>query len=176
MADELRDVRSGGGAVNLAWGRYLLQMAIPKECDAVRHDHGFFLVMRYEYERNSHFTLKRLQFQLHLPPEVRIQCGKRLIQQQEPWPVNQRACQRYPLLLSAADCCWFGACERSHLHHGESFGYASGNVGHRYFLHAQTVGDVFADGQVRKKRVMLKYGVDAPPIRRKAVKTFVAHP
>ena len=103
VPDELRDIRRRRTAVNLARSRYLLQFSRAQQRDAVRHHHRLFLIMGHEDEGNPHFALQRFQFHLHLPPQVRVQRRKRLIQQQQSWAVHQRPCQRNSLLLAAAD-------------------------------------------------------------------------
>ena len=56
-----------------------------------------------EHESDSYFALQGLQFHLHLPAQVRVQRGERLIQQQQSRAVHQRPRQRYALLLASAD-------------------------------------------------------------------------
>ena len=58
VADELRGVSSRRAGINFAGRGHLLQFTHAQQCDAVRHDHGFFLIMGHEHESDSDFALQ----------------------------------------------------------------------------------------------------------------------
>ena len=103
VSDELRCVGSRRPAVDLARRRDLLQFSHAQQGDAVRHDHGFFLVVRHKHERDADFALQGLQLHLHLAAQVGVQRRERFVEQQQLRPVHQRAGQSDALLLAAAD-------------------------------------------------------------------------
>ena len=103
VADELRGVGGRRPVVNLSGRSDLFQFPHAQQRDAVGHDHGLFLVMRDEDERDSDFALQRFQFHLHLAAKVGVERGERLVQQQQAGTVYQGAGQGDALLLSAAD-------------------------------------------------------------------------
>ena len=88
VADELGGVGGCRPVINLPRRSDLLQFAHAQQRDAVGHDHGLFLVMGNEHERDSDFTLQRFQFHLHLAAKVGIERGKRFVQQQESGTVH----------------------------------------------------------------------------------------
>ena len=117
VADELRGIGGCRPVVNFARRRHLLQLAHAQQSDAVRHDHGFFLIMSDKHERDSDLALQRLQFHLHLAAKIGVQRRKRLVEQQQSRPIYQRAGQSDALLLSAADFRRLGPGVWRHLHH-----------------------------------------------------------
>ena len=48
------------------WITQLFDVAIEHDGNAVRHRHGFFLIVGDEYKSDPQATLKQLQFNLHL--------------------------------------------------------------------------------------------------------------
>src|SRR6202047_2725728 len=87
VSNKLSDISGGRSSVDFARRRHLLQFARPQQRYPVRHHHCFFLIVSDEDERNADFALQRFQFHLHLPPQIRVQRGKRFIQQKQPWTI-----------------------------------------------------------------------------------------
>ena len=73
VADELGYIGGRGTGINLARCGDLFQFSGSQQRDAVRHDHGFFLVVGDEYKCGSDLALKRFQFDLDLPAEIGVQ-------------------------------------------------------------------------------------------------------
>ena len=82
-------------------GANLLNLAQVEDCDPVTHREGFFLIVRHKNKRNSHPSLDRLQFHLHLLAQFEIQCAQRLIEEKHLWMVDQGAAESDTLTLSA---------------------------------------------------------------------------
>ena len=106
VSDELGSVGGRGTVIDFARRCDLLQFSHAQQRDAVRHHHGFFLIMRNKDEGDADFSLQGLQFHLHLPPQVGVERRQRFIEQQQSRTVHQSAGQRDPLLLAAADLRW----------------------------------------------------------------------
>ena len=128
VPNKLRRVGGGRPAVNFARRRHLLQFSRAQQRDPVRHHHRLFLIVGHEDERNADLALQRFQFHLHLSPQIRVQRGKRLIQQQQSRTVHQRPRQRDPLLLSSADFRGLRLRVRRHLYFFQRFRYARCNL------------------------------------------------
>ena len=73
VADELGHIRGRRTGLDLARCGDLLQFSGSQQRDAVRHHHGFFLIVGDEYEGGSYLTLKGFQFHLHLPAQICVQ-------------------------------------------------------------------------------------------------------
>ena len=175
MANELGGVGGGRAAVNFSRGRHLLQFALAQQGDAVRHDHGFFLIMGDKYERDSDFALQRFQFYLHLAAKVGVQRGEWLVEEQQARAVYQRTGESDTLLLSATDFRRFGTGVSSHLDHIQRLfdpgcDFLFGQPGD-----LQSVANIFRDREVREQRVVLEYGVNPAPVGRQVVEAFAAH-
>src|SRR5580658_9452148 len=164
MPNKLRRISGGRPAIYFPRRRHLLQFSRAQQRDAVRHHHRFFLIVGDEDERNADFALQRFQLHLHLPPQVRVERGKRLIEQQQSRAVYQRPSQCNPLLLSSADFRGLRLGVRRHLYFFQSF------------RHAQPISHVLLYGEVGKQRRVLEYSVHAAPVRWLAVQSFLAHP
>src|SRR5579863_3214474 len=146
--------------VNFAWSGDLLERAVAQQRDAIGKRHRFFLVVRDEEKRDADFALERFQLALHLLPQIRIERRQWLIQQQKLRPIDERASQRYTLLLPAAEPRRLRVGKFAHLHHLQRLIDAAADFSLRRLLHAQTIRYVVAHAQMRKQRILLKYGVD----------------
>jgi hypothetical protein len=90
--------------------------------------------------------------------------------------IDQGTCQGYSLLLASAQFRRTTIGEVGHFHHLESTVNASGDFGCGCASYAQSVGNIFADGEVRKECVILKDGIDTTPVGRKQIQTRAVHP
>ena len=166
VANELSGIGSGGVMVDLARRGDLFQFSLSQQRDAIRHDHGFLLIMGDKDERDANFALQGFQFDLHLATEVGIERGERLVEQEQARPIHQCPGQGDALLLAAADLGGFRTRKDRHLHHGQCLFDARLNFGFRQLGDAQAIAHVVLDRQVGEKRVVLKDGVDAAAIGR----------
>ncbi len=101
-----------------------------------------------------------LQLELHLLPQLEVQRAERLVEQQHAGPVDQRACQRDPLLLPAGELPGGAAAELFQLHHLQGPRDLLRALGRRHPPHAEAVGDVLPHAHVREQRVVLEDGID----------------
>ena len=74
--------------------------------DTVRHHQCLLLIVRDHDEGNSHDVLKALELDLHLPAQLLVERGERLIQQQHSRALHQGAGQGDPLALAAGELVW----------------------------------------------------------------------
>ena len=61
----------------------LLELALVHNNDAVGERHSLFLIVGYEYDRDAEVALDLLQLLTHLLTDLRIECGERLVEQQQ---------------------------------------------------------------------------------------------
>ena len=147
----------------------LLDVTVEHDRDAVAHRHGFFLIVRDEHERNSESCLQQFEFNLHLFAQLAVERTKWLVEQQDARAIDECACDRDALLLTARHLSRAALGELGHLHHVERFGDARGDLRFCDTLLPQTVSDVFCHGHVREERVVLKDGVDIALVGRHAL-------
>ena len=69
--------------------------------DAIAHAHGLDLVVRDVDGGRAHLLLELLQLTARAGPQLRVQIGQRLIEQEHGWLAHERAGQRHPLALAA---------------------------------------------------------------------------
>ena len=81
----------------------LLDAAMVHDRDSIRGHHGFGLVMRHVNGGDVKFVMQAADFEAHLLTQGRVEVGQGLVQQQNGGPDNDRAGQRHPLLLTAAE-------------------------------------------------------------------------
>ena len=101
VADEPRDKRVGGPIIELIGRSKLLQFAHRKHCDAVGHRQGLSLVVGHQDAGHAQALLQAPDLSAGLQPDLRVQVGERLVQQQHLRFLDQRTRQRRPLLLAA---------------------------------------------------------------------------
>ncbi|MNO97278.1 hypothetical protein D3C76_889790 [compost metagenome] len=121
-----------------------------------------------EDEGDAQLALQLFQLALHLFAQLQVQRAKRLVQQQYPWPVDQRAGQGHALALAAGELRRLAFAVARQGDHGQRLfgaGMALG-LGHAFYL--QPIGDVVAHVHVREQGVVLEHGVDVTLVGRYA--------
>jgi hypothetical protein len=101
-----------------------------------------------------------------LEPEPGVEVGERLVEEEEPGPVGDRARERNPLLLAAGQ---LGGPPREHRVQPEVRAHIPclcTPLRLRHPLDLQRVGDVVDDGHVRVERVVLEDHRDVSGARR----------
>ena len=76
-------------------------LPLPHDADPVRHGQGFLLVVGDEQGRGAEPLLQRADLLPQLQPDLGVQRGQRLVEQQYPGLDGQRPGQRDALLLAA---------------------------------------------------------------------------
>ncbi|MCY1235760.1 hypothetical protein D9M72_483890 [compost metagenome] len=119
-----------------------------------------------EHERLAGLLLDRLELDLHGLAKLRIECRKRLVEQQHVGIGRQRSHQSDTLALTARQLGRKSACEFLQLYEFQKFRYPLLDLPVVDPLQFQTEGDVLRDGHVRKQRIILKHDVHVAPVRR----------
>ena len=111
-------------------------------------------------EGNSHGVLEALQLDLHLPAQLLVERGERLVQQQHPRALHQGAGERDPLALAAGELVGAPAFQPVELDHGEGVPGPLFERGAANAVHAQAVGDVVEDAEMGEEGVGLEHHVE----------------
>jgi hypothetical protein len=164
-AEEPRDECGDRPLVQLLGAAQLLEPAGVHDADPVGHRHGLVLVVGHVDERDPDLGLDPLELELHLLAQLEIERAERLIEEEDPWPIDQRPGQRHALLLPARHLRRLPALVPRELHELEHLPDARSHVGIADPLPPRAERDVLEDVEVGKQRVALEDRVDVAPIR-----------
>ena len=110
---------STGLVVELAGRGHLQHAPVVQHGDPVGHRHRLLLIVRHDDERHADLVLETLELDLHLSPELAVERCERLVQQQDPRALHDRAGQRDSLALPAGELMRPAVCLRDKVHLGE---------------------------------------------------------
>src|ERR1700722_3058118 len=80
LPDELRRIGRRRFTVDRSRSGNLFQVSGTKQSDAVGECQRLLLVVSHENKSDAYFALQRFQFDLHLAPQIGVQCGKRFVE------------------------------------------------------------------------------------------------
>src|SRR4029453_11824443 len=89
--DELRHEQVSRTIVDFEWLTDLFDHAIVHDDDAVRHRHGFYLVVRHIYRRRFQTLVQRLDLGAHRDPQLGVEVRQWLIEQEHLGIAHDRA-------------------------------------------------------------------------------------
>ena len=81
----------------------LLDPALVEDGEAIGHRERLLLIVRDVDERDADLALDRLQLDLHLLAELQVERAQRLVEEQYPRLVHDRARERDALALAARE-------------------------------------------------------------------------
>jgi hypothetical protein len=116
-------------------------------------------------EGHAEPALQLHQFPLRRFAQLLVECGERLIQQQNLWSPRQRTRERDALPLPAGELLGLALLEPLELDQRHHLGNAGVDLGARHARALQAKGDVVSHGKVRKQRVALEHHVDRALMR-----------
>ncbi len=166
-ADEVGDEAVGRILVDVTRRADLLDAALVEDGESVAQRQRLVLVVGDEDEGDADLALDRLELDLHLLAQLEVERAERLVEQQHPRPVDERAGQRDALALAAGELRRPAVAEvLAEPHHVQRLQRAP--RGARLLadlLDPQPVLDVLEHVHVREQRVVLEDGVDPRPGR-----------
>ena len=102
-ADEAGDELGRRALVDLGGRADLLDPAVVEDREAVAHRERLLLVVRHVDERDADLALDALELDLHLLAQLEVERAERLVEQQQPRAVDDRARERDALALAAGE-------------------------------------------------------------------------
>ena len=165
-AEEVGDELGPRALVELGGRAGLLDPARVHHGDGVGHGHGLLLVVRDVHERDADVLLDALELDLELLAQPQVERAERLVEQQRPRAVDERAGERDALLLAAGELSRLALAEAAELDELERLADALGDLGLGDLLALEPEGDVALDAQVREERVRLEDRVDVALVGR----------
>ena len=114
-------------------------------------------------------ALQALDLDLHVEPEVAVERGERLVEQQDRGLDGERAGERHPLLLAARQLARQALAEAAELDDVEEARDAGLDLGPAHAAGAQAVSHVFHHGHVREERVVLEDDADVALVGRQMI-------
>ena len=133
--------------------------------DAVRHGHGFLLVVGHVDERDAYLGLDPLQLDLHRLAQLQVKGTKRLVEKEDTGMVDQRTRQRHALLLPAGELVGSSPLVARQLHQLEHGAYLPRDFRRIHLAPSQPESHVLEDAEVGEERVVLEDGVYVTPER-----------
>jgi len=165
-AEEVRDERGVRLLVDLARRARLLDAPTVHHRDAVAHGEGLFLVVRDEDERDPDVVLDRLQLDLQVLAEPRVQGAQGLVEEQDARREHERARERDALLLPTGELRGLAVLEALQANELEDPAHLALPVLLVKPLVLEPEGHVGGHVEVGEERVALKHRVDVPFVRR----------
>ena len=159
---EFRNEGRRGPVIQLIGSRYLLQPAIVHDADPVRHGQGLFLVMRDEQRGGAQPLLQGADLLTQLQPDLGVQRGQRLVEEQDPGLDGQRPGQRHPLLLAAGQLVRVLLALGGQADHVEQAGGPPLPLGGAEPAHPQPEAHVVQRRHVWEKAVALEHHAHVP--------------
>ena len=163
-----------GPLVELGRTAELLDVPLVHDGDRVGHRHRLFLVVRDVDERDLDLVLDPLELQLQLLAELQVERSERLVEEQHPRTVDERARQRHPLLLTTGELLRLAVLATGEVDELEHVAHAFLHVRLAHLAALETECDVLVDGHVREQRVALEHRVDVALVGRQADHVAVA--
>ena len=155
--------------VDLDGGPDLLDQAVLHHDETVGDRHGLELVVRHEDRRDVKPLLELPDLLAHHEPEVRIEVGEGLVEQQDLRFETERPGKGDALLLAAGELVDHPIAERPQFDHIEEFLDPGGDLLLRPLVDLQAVTDVFRHGHMGEKGVVLETDPSVPEVRRQVV-------
>ena len=100
-ADEARDEGVGRTFVEIALRADLLHLAVGHDDQPVGHGQRLLLVVRDHHRGQAQLLLQLADLDAHLLPQLGVEIGQRLVEQQDVGLDHERAGERHALLLPA---------------------------------------------------------------------------
>ena len=149
-AREARDERVGGRLDELGRRPELDEAAVDEHADPGRERGGILEVVGHQQRRNTDLMEKITQLEADGGACVRVERGRRLVEQQDLRPAGKRPRERDPLALPARQLVRAGS--------GQMGDPEALQQGRRAFPSAE--GDVLGNAEVREQRVVLEHVTD----------------
>ena len=177
-----RPTKPGDEPVGRALVEVLLRAHLPH--GAIVHDHepvghrqGLLLVVRDHDGGEAELLLQLADLDAHLLPQLGVEVGQRLVEQQHVGPEDERARQRHPLLLAARKLARQALAQMLEADQPQGLGDAAARSPSLDLAHLQPEGDVLRHRQMREERVALEHqaGVALPRRQRRDVALAQPH-
>ena len=123
--------------------------------------------MRHVNEGDADVVLEALDEELHLLTQLQVEGSERLVEQEDSRTVDERACERDPLLLTSRELTRLALSVPAQLDEVEHFLDLAFEDSSPRALSPQAEGDVLEDREVREEGVALEDRVDVPLVRRR---------
>ena len=165
-ADEVGDEGIGRLAVDLDRRCRLQDPAVAHDDDQVGHGHRLALVVGDDDGGDAEPLLQLAQFHLHGLTQFGVERRERLVEQEQLWRQRERTGDRHALALAAGELCHRPVGKAGQMDQRQQLVDALLLLFLRGAANAQRIGDVVADGQMRKQRQRLEHHAEIALVRR----------
>jgi len=133
-----------------------MEAAGAQDGDAVAEHQRLALVVRDVEHRRAEALLEALELRAHLDPELGVEIGERLVQEECLRPADERASRRDALPLPSRQLGWSPPEQGSAADYGSSLLYSAPRLSPFDAPGTQAEPDVLLDRKVREERVALE--------------------
>ena len=163
-ADEARDEGGLGPIEYGARRRCLLDATLIHHDNEIGESQRLVLAVGHVDEADAELPLEALQLLAHAHAQERVECGKRLVEQQHARIGDERARERHALLLPAGQLRREPLRLGLHLDKAQHLTRLGATLDLRHTAHAQAERDVVDAVEMREERVALKHHRGAPSL------------
>ena len=136
---------------------FILDAAVIYHHHMIGQRHGFFLVVGHVDEGGADALLDRLQFILHLAPQLEIERAQRLVEQQHCGFHHQSAGQGHALPLAAGELMGLLLERMLEADQAQHLLRPGRPLRLRHTLHPEAEGNIAADAHMREQGVVLEH-------------------
>src|SRR6266536_5301956 len=165
-ADEIGDEGIARQVIDLGRRADLLDDAVAHHDDAVGDGQRRLEVVGHVDGRDAELPLQLLQLDPHLRPELGVEIGQRLVEEEHGGREDEGAREGNPLLLAAGELRRAPARQLPHLHEVEGPAHPLGDLALRFAPHPETIGDIVEDGHVGPDSIGLEHHGEPAALRR----------
>ena len=168
-ADEAGDEQVGRPLVALERRSQLPEVAVLHHRDAVTHRHRLDLVVGDVDGRRTEALLELRDLGAHLHPQLGVEVGERLVEEEHRRLADDRPTDRDPLPLAAGELARLALEQVGDVEDLRRLGDEPFDLGGRRLADAQAEVDVLAHRHVGVERVVLEHHRDVAVLRRQVV-------
>ena len=165
----------GGPVKDLLGLANLQNVAGIHDNDPVCQGDGLLMIVGHDDGGDAQLLLDALDLHLHLYPELGVQVGEGLIQQQNGGTGHQSPGQGHPLLLTAGELPGITLVHAGKLYQSEHVLHPLTDLVFGQLLELQTKGHVFKNRHVGEQRVILEENADIAAVGGDSGNVFAVH-
>jgi hypothetical protein len=163
---EVRDEAGARPLVQLLRHADLEHVPVLHHRDAVGERQRLLLVVGHVHGRDAELALELPDLAADLHPDLGVEVGQRLVQQQDVRVEHEGTRQRHPLLLAPGELAGVPALEAGEIDLAQPLGHARRDLGGGELAQLEAVGHVARHRHVRPERVVLEHHADVPLVGR----------
>ena len=157
---EPRDERVGRPVVDVVRGADLLDLAVRHHADPVTQRHRLHLVVGHVDRGHRQLAVQALEVPAYLGPQLRVEVGQRLVEQERLGPAYERTTHGHPLPLATRELAGLAVEQLVDVEQDRRLAHPPVDLGPGRTALTEPVGEVLVDAHVGVERVVLEHHRD----------------